>query len=96
MMDLYRSLGGRHHAGHSRIQFQRHAQRATKRLEYGFGLMVCIVSSKIVDMHRHQSMVDESLKKLLDQINIELANVAAHEFAIEYQAGTAGYIHHHP
>ena len=45
-------------------------------------------------MQRHQSMVNETLKEFIDQIHIELADAAAHEFAIEHQSGPTGNIQH--
>ena len=50
-------------ASHRCVGRDRHAQRPAKRLEYGLGLVVCIVAAEIIDVHRHVGVVHEALKK---------------------------------
>jgi hypothetical protein len=38
--------------------------------------MVGVVAAQVVDVHRHQGVVDQALEELIDQIDIELADQA--------------------
>lgn len=60
---LQGSLGGRHDALHARVGRERHAQRAAKGLEHGFGDMVGIAPAQGVNVQRHLSVVDEALEE---------------------------------
>src|SRR5512135_1932659 len=95
MMWLQGSLGGRHHAGHARIKFQRDAEGATECLEDGLGLMVRVVAGQIVDVQRHQGVVDEALEKFADQIDFKFTDGRAHKLGIEHQSRTPGNVQHH-
>ena len=58
--------------------------------------MMCVRSPKVVDVQRHPGVVDEALKELVEQINIETADHAACEAHVEHQPRAAGQIEHHP
>jgi len=64
---------------HARVKFDGHAHGTTKRLEYGFYLMVRIVAAHIVDMQAYLGMIDEALKKLEEQVHVKVTHCAALE-----------------
>ena len=73
------SLGRRDHAGGARIGLHRHAQRARERLEHGLALVVRVVAAQVVDVQRHQRVVDEALEELVREVDVELADARARE-----------------
>ena len=78
-----------------RIKFDGHAQCATKRLENRFRLMVRIFTAQRINMQGHAGVIDQPLKKLTHQINLECANHCTHEVHLENQPGAPGQIDHH-
>ncbi len=46
-------------------------------------------------MQGHRGMVDEALEKLMEQVDIELADAGAGEIDVIFQTGPAGEIYHH-
>ena len=58
------------------ITLHSHAQRTAKSLEDRFRLMVRIHPAQVVDMERHQGVIDETLEELLEQVHVEAADVA--------------------
>ncbi len=52
--------------------------------------MVGIHATQVVDMHGDARMIDQSLKELAHQIDIEIADIRAHKLNIEFQTGPAG------
>ena len=66
------AFGVRNGAGSAWIKLGSHAQRAAKRLEYRFALMVRILAAQVVDVQRHIRVIDETLKRR-DLISVELS-----------------------
>jgi histidinol-phosphate aminotransferase len=58
--------------------------------------MMCIVATQGIHMHCDAGMVNEALEEFANEIDVEFADRAAHERYLEYQAGSAGKIDHHP
>lgn len=56
--------------------------------------MMRIVTAQVIDMQRDQRVIDESLKELMGQIDIELTNHGASKRHVEFQPGAAGKINH--
>ena len=73
-LHLQAALGRRHLPGHTRIQLNRHAQRAAEGFEHRFDLVVGVGATQVVDVHADQGMVDEALEELLEQIHVEAAH----------------------
>ena len=55
----------------------RHAQGTTERFENCLRHVVRINAAQIVDVQRYRRRIDEALKKLMDQIDIEIADPRA-------------------
>ena len=58
-------------AGRARVELDRHAQRARERLEHRLALVVRVVAAQVVDVQRHQRVVDEALEELVRQVDVE-------------------------
>ena len=57
--------------------------------------MVRVAAFQVVDVQRDLSVIDEALKKLVHQIDIEFADARTHEIDLEIEAGAAGKVDHH-
>lgn len=88
------AFGGRDNIGAARINFHRHTQCATKGLEHGFCLMVGIVSTQIINMQCHQSVVYKTLEKLEKQIHIKTTNRSSREGHVILKPGSTGEVDH--
>ena len=93
-MGSERAFGRRNAARRTWINLASDAQRTGEGLEHGLGLMVGIVTSQCINMHRDSGMIDQALEEFVHQVNIEFANHCASERHIEDQAGTSGKIDH--
>ena len=69
---LQSSLGGWHDPDHARIWGRGHAQRAAKGFKNGLDLMVGIDAAQIVYVESHLRVIDQPLKELAGQVNIEI------------------------
>ena len=58
--------------------------------------MVSIDAFEVVNVQRHQGVVDEALEEFVDQLGIERTQRARGELHIHVQTGTARKIDHHP
>ena len=88
------SFCGRNRTGRSRVELGCHTQCATKCLENGFTLVMRVFATEIVDMQRYFCVIDESLKKFTNQIQIEGAGRGAHEWNLKFQIGASREIDH--
>ena len=79
-----------------RVGFQRHPQRAGECLEDRLALVMRVVTAQIVDVKRDQCVIDEALKELVRQVNVELAHHCACEWHMPLEARTSGKIDHDP
>lgn len=99
-MDGIRSLQTafrrRGHTLHAFIVFKRHAYGAAKGLEYRFCNVVRIVATQVVDVQGDVSMINEALKELCKQINIELADAGSRIVYMVLQTGPAREINDNP
>ena len=57
--------------------------------------MVRVGALQVVDVQRDQRVIDEALKKLVDELRVELADRAAGELRIQHQTRAAREIDHH-
>ena len=57
--------------------------------------MVGIVARQIIDVDRHQRMIDEALEEFAHQVHLEVTDAGAYEIHIEYQTGSPRNVHHH-
>ena len=73
-MGSERALGRGHHATGARIHLHRHAQGATKSLEYRLALVMRVVAAQVVDVQGHQRVVGEALKEFMREVDVELAD----------------------
>ena len=92
---LQTPLGRRHHALHARVYFDGHANSAAEGFENGFSNMMRIVTTQDVDVQCHLGVIDETLEKFVEQIDVELADPRAGKLNIVGEPGSAGKIHHH-
>ena len=92
---LQNPFGRRAGAGHGSVGCDRHAQRSAKRLEYGFGLVVRIVSAEIIDVQRHVGVIHEALKELDHQINIELTHFGTSKRHMKFEPRTTATVDHY-
>src|SRR5208282_4865500 len=74
---LQASLGGWDDVQDPFVAFDGHAKGPREGFENGLALMMRVGAPQIVDMHGHKRVIDESLKKLVHQIDIELADDGA-------------------
>ena len=81
-------------AGEPRVGLDRHAQRARERLEHRLGLVVRVVAAQVVDVQRHQRVIDEALEELVREVDVELADPRARERDVELEPGPAREIDH--
>lgn len=56
--------------------------------------MMRVVAAQVIDVQRHEGMIDETLEKLMGQIDVEFADPGAAEFDIEGKPRPAGEIDH--
>ena len=77
------------------VQFGGHAQRAAEGLEHGFALVVGVLAAQVVDVQRHQRVVDEALEEFVRQVDVEGADHGALPWHVHFQARTAREIDHH-
>ena len=87
------AFGGGDGAGSARIEFHRHAQCATERLEHGFCLMMRVAAGEIIDVQRYHGVIDEALEKLIDQVDVEFTNAGAPEFDVEFHPRSSREVH---
>ena len=73
----------------------RKTQRAAKGLEQGFGDVVRVATLQVVDVQGGRRVIDETLKKLANQVDVELADARAQKFNPVLEPGTAGKIDDH-
>ncbi len=72
----------------ARVHLNRHAQSTPKSLEDCFNLMVGVFAAQIVYVQGHLSVIDEALKKLEEQLRIEIANTTPRKGYVELESGT--------
>ena len=70
----------------------RHPQRARERLEHRLGLVVRVLAAQVVDVQRHQRVVDEALEELVREVDVERADQRARERHVELEARAAGEV----
>src|SRR5690606_10586466 len=58
-------------------------------------LVVCVLAFQIIDVHRGECMVRESLEELASQVNVEAADVRAGVRYVVEESGAAGRIDDH-
>lgn len=58
--------------------------------------MMGVLTTQIIDVQRHARMIDQTMEKLREQINIELTDHRPRKIAMHLQARTSGEINHHP
>ena len=58
--------------------------------------MMRVAAGKIVNMQCHHGMVDKTLEKFIDQINVKFADARAYKLDIKFHSGASREIHHHP
>src|SRR5450830_1543159 len=92
---LKTALGRRDHPGRAGIEFGGHAQRTAEGLEHGLALVVGVFAPQIIDVQRHQGVVDETLEEFMGQVDIEAADHGALPGHVHFQAGAARKIDHH-
>ena len=46
-------------------------KRARERLEHGLRLMVRVVAAQVVDVQRHERVIDEALEEFVHQVDVE-------------------------
>ena len=95
MRKLQGAFGGWDRSSRTGVGFHRHAQCAAKCLEYGFRLMMRIAAGQVVDVQGHHGMIDKTLEKFIDQIDVEFADAGAYEFDVKFHAGASREVHHH-
>src|SRR5258706_4846315 len=93
-MESKGSLGARHRVCRIRIELQRHSKGAPERLEHGLALMVRIIAAQVIHVQRELRVIDESLEKLPDQIDVEAPNHGSRESDLPDQPGAPGKIDH--
>src|SRR5512140_1054054 len=91
---LQRALGGRYRARRTRIRCHRHAQCAGEGLEHRFRLMMRVVAAQVVEVHRDQRVVDETLEEFVREVDVEGADQRPREWHVELEPGTAGKVDH--
>src|SRR5690606_21335613 len=89
-----RSFRRRNGARRTRIDFERGAQRARESLEYRIALVVCVDTAQVIDMQRHQGVIDEALEEFAHEIHVELADQGSGEIDMEFETRTPGEIDH--
>ena len=57
--------------------------------------MMRVITFKVIDVQRHQCVIDETLEKFAREIDIEFADACAHEINFHIQPGTARQINDH-
>src|SRR6185503_2902537 len=93
---LERPLGRRNHAAAALVAADRHAQRAGKRLEYRLRLVVSVVAAQVVDVQADQRVIDEALKELMGQIDVESADHRPGELDVVFESGPPGEVDDDP
>ncbi len=68
------TFGGRNMTRSARVDFHRHTQRAPKGFEYGFNLVVSILTADVIDVDRYHGVINKALKKFTKQIHIKIAH----------------------
>src|SRR5690606_22272430 len=72
-----------------------HAQRTRKGLEHGLALLVGVVATQVVDVHRDARVIDEALEEFAREIDVEIADAGTGVIDEVMQPWAAGKIHHH-
>jgi hypothetical protein len=72
-----------------------HTQRSAKGFKYRFCLVMSVVATKVIDMQGDLGMIHKPLKKLHDQINIEIANFCSGKRHVKLQTWPATTIDHY-
>ena len=89
------AFGGWNCASGAWVGFGSHAQRPAECLEQRFRLMVGVFAAQVVDVQADCGVIGQPLEKLVDQVDVELADHRPDEIDIENQAGASRQIHHH-
>ena len=76
------------------IAFDRGSQGSSKRLENSLRDVMRIVTSQVVNVQRRRHVVDKTLEKLVEQVNVELTDAIAPELDVIFESGTPGKINH--
>src|SRR5688572_12775624 len=90
-----RALGRGNRTGAARIEFEREAQGAGESFEHGFALVVRVLATQVVDVHRHEGVVGEALEEFMRQLAVESTDHAALEGHVHDEARAAGKIDDH-
>ena len=78
----------------ARVGFDRHAQGTPERLEHGFDNMMRIRAADHIDVHRHHRVIDETLEKFVEQVDVEIPDPCARKTHVIFEPGTTGQIEH--
>lgn len=89
---LKAAFRGGHDAGHARVVSDRHSQRASQGFKDRFGDVMSVDAFQIVDVQRYPGVVDETLEKLPEQIDIEASDHGARKFDFIEEPRAAGQI----
>ncbi len=89
------SLWWRDLALHPVVAGDRHAQRAAEGFEQCFGLVVGVETLEVIKVRRHGRVVDETLEKLAQQIQVEVADARAGVRHVVEKAGAPRQIDDH-
>src|ERR1035437_3546688 len=94
-MCLKRTLGRRNLSPNTQIRSQSHAQSASECLENCLTLVMCIVPVQIVNVQAYLGVIDETLEKFMDEVDVEIPNQGTNIFHPILQTRATGKIHHH-
>ena len=78
------------------VELNGHAQGARKGLEKGLALMVGIGAAQVIKMQRDLGMIYKTLKKLVDKIEVELADKLPCPLTMKLKAWAAREVDHDP
>ena len=56
--------------------------------------MMRVFATQVINVQRHQGMIDEALKKFMREVDIKTANHGTFEGHVKFQSGTARKIDH--
>jgi hypothetical protein len=86
---------GRRHTSGAGIDLYGHSEGAAKCFESRFRLMVRVGAAQVVDVQRDLRVIDEALKKFMNEVNVEFSDASARKIDVELECWPTGQIHDH-